>query len=243
MKLNALVSSLLCSIAIAVQAEEKPQSNIMMAAYDAKRTMTLSFIFHIDEDLAEQDVFFEREPGSGEVYRPTGATREMDAPLFASAVAVPHTPLQIDNVGPWQRGKSLNMTLGEWFAAKGSGTYTCADGLGVVDLEFENLVPNGVYTVWHDFAIWPPTEPFLGFYDTPLGARDGSENTFVADGVGSARFVREITPCLQLTGEQLISELAIAWHSDGETHGPLTGEFSTQTHVHLYVPLPKRTGL
>ncbi|MDP5219785.1 hypothetical protein Q5Y75_21395, partial [Ruegeria sp. 2205SS24-7] len=121
MKLKLLVSSLLCSIAIAGHAEDSSQANIMMAAYDAQHTMTLSFVFHIDEELTEQDVFYEREPGSGEVFRPTAATRDMDAPLYAPAVAVPHTPLQTENIGPWPRGRELNITLGEWFAASGGG--------------------------------------------------------------------------------------------------------------------------
>ncbi len=213
------------------------------AAFDAPEAMSLTFIFHIDEGLTEQDVFYERVPGSGEVYRPTGATREMDAPLYAPAVAVPHTPLQTENTGPWPRGEALGITLGDWFAASGQGDYVCEDGVGHVDIQFENLVPNGLYTMWHDFAIWPPTDPFIGFYDTPFGARDGSENAFVADAEGNAHFVRTITPCLQLSGEQLISELAIAWHSDGRTHGHVPGEFSTETHVQLYVPLPTRAGM
>ncbi|MFO6464311.1 hypothetical protein ACK8OR_07960 [Jannaschia sp. KMU-145] len=213
------------------------------AETDPKEDMALTFIFHIDEDLTEQDVFFERVPGSGEVFRPTGATREMDAPLYAPATAVPHTPLQTENTGPWPRGKALGITLGEWFAASGQGRYSCVDGTGHVEIRFENLVPDGLYTLWHDFAIWPPTDPFIGFYDTPFGARDGSENAFTADASGAAHVVRTITPCLQLSGEQLISELAIAWHSDGRTHGPTPGEFSTDTHVQLYVPLPQRAGL
>ena len=243
MRRTLLAMSLALSTVLPAAADDAVQMASANAAYDADESMSLTFIFHIDEDLAEQDVFFEKVAGSGEVFRPTGATRNMDAPLFAPAEAVPHSPLQVENTGPWPRGKSLGITLGDWFAAKGSGEYSCQNGKGVVNLQFENLVPNGLYTVWHDFAIWPPTEPFLGFYDTPLGSRDGSENTFTADEHGAARFVREITPCLQLTGEQLISELAIAWHSDGKTHGPKPGEFSTKTHVHMYVPLPKRTGL
>ncbi|MEM8849538.1 MAG: hypothetical protein AAGE03_05825 [Pseudomonadota bacterium] len=218
-------------------------STIVTAPGDPAEQMTLTFLFHIDEALAEQDVFYERVPGSGEVFRPTGATRDMDAMLYAPAEAVPHTPLQTENVGPWARGKSLGITLGDWFAAKGEGEYTCEDGTGRVDIRFTGLVPDGLYTMWHDFAIWPPTEPFIGFYDTPFGARDGSENAFTADAEGDARFVRTITPCLQLSGEQLISELAIAWHSDGRTHGHTPGEFSTDTHVQLYVPLPTRAGL
>ena len=226
-----------------IEVAQTETAAVEAAPFDAREAMTLTFIFHIDEGLTEQDVFFEKAPGSGAVFRPTGATRDMDAPLYAPAEPVPHTPLQTANTGPWAKGKPLGLTLGEWFAARGEGTYACEDGTGHVDIQFENLVPGGLYTMWHDFAIWPPTEPFIGFYDTPFGARDGSENAFTADAEGSAHFVRTITPCLQLSGEQLISELAIAWHSDGKTHGWTPGEFSTDTHVQLYVPLPTRAGL
>lgn len=212
-------------------------------AHDAPEEMTLSFVFHIDEQMAEQDVFYEKVPGSGEVFRPTAATRDMDAPLYAPAEPVAHNFLDTTDVGPYKKGKPLGITLGEWFAAKGSGRYRCKDGQANLDISFENLVPGGVYTMWHDFIVCPPTEPFIGTYDLPLGARDGSENVFTADGKGNARFTRALTPCLQLSGEQLLSELAIAWHSDGKTYGPLPGEFSTKTHVHLYVGLPKRAGL
>lgn len=213
------------------------------ANYDRSEEMTLRFIFHIDEQMAEQDVFYEKVPGSGEVFRPTAATRAMNAPLYAVADPVEHNFLDTSDVGPYKKGKPLGMTLGEWFAAKGAGTYRCQNGTGELDIVFENLVPGGVYTMWHDFIVWPPTDPFIGTYDLPLGARDGSENVFVADNAGHARFKRTLTPCLQLSGEHLLSDLAIAWHSDGRTYGPLTGEFSTNTHVQLYVGLPKRTGL
>lgn len=213
------------------------------AIHDAPVSMELSFIFHVDEGLTEQDVFFEREQGTGDIFRPTAADRNMGAPLFAPATPVSHTPLQTENVGPWAKGKGLGITLGDWFAAEGSGTYSCTDGEGHLDLAFKNLVPNGIYTMWHDFFVWPPTEPFIGTYDLPLGARDGSENVFQADADGDAEFVRTFKPCLQLSGEQLISELAIAWHSDGKTYGHEPGEFSTDTHVHMYTALPLRAGI
>jgi hypothetical protein len=214
-----------------------------VASYDAPVEMQLTFILHIDDGMTEQDVFFEREAGSGEVWRPSAATRAMDAPLFAPASAVPHTPLQTENIGPWPIGDALGVTLGEWFAASGGGTYSCVDGEGELSLTFENLVPNGVYTMWHDFFVWPPTDPFIGTYDLPLGARDGSENVFTADADGNAVFERTFQPCLQLSGEYLLSELAIAWHSDGNTHGHEPGEFSTATHVQMFVILPPRAGL
>ncbi len=205
--------------------------------------MSLSFVFHIDEGFAEQDVFFEKDVGSGLIWRPTKATRNMNAPLYAPAKPVPHNFLDTSDTGPYPIGKSLGLTLGQWFAAKGSGRYTCTNGSGQLSLNFENLVPDGLYTLWHDFFAWPPTDPFIGTYDLPLGARDGSENSFVADAEGKAQLAKTFKPCLQLTGEHLLADLAIAWHSDQRTYGPLPGEFSTNTHVQLYVTLPKRSGL
>ncbi|MDU9007108.1 hypothetical protein [Sedimentitalea todarodis] len=218
-------------------------AQVIKAAYDAPESMSLTFIFHIDDGMAEQDVFYEKISGSGEVFRPTAATRDMDAPLYAPGVEVKHNFLDTTDTGPYPIGRPLGLTLGEWFAAKGSGTYICENGVGTVDLSFENLVPDGVYTIWHDFMVWPPTEPFIGTYDLPFGARDGSENTFIAKADGSADFGHTISPCLQLSGEHLAADLALAWHSDGNTYGPLPGEFSTVTHVQMYVALPSRTGL
>lgn len=215
----------------------------IQAAFDAPEKMTLSFIFHIDDGMAEQDVFYEKVPGSGEVFRPTAATRDMDVPLYAPGIEVKHNFLDTTDTGPYPKGRALGLTLGEWFAAKGGGTYTCENGVGTVDFSFENLIPGGVYTMWHDFMVWPPTKPFIGTYDLPFGARDGSENVLVAAEDGSARFQRTISPCLQLTGEHLAADLGLAWHSDGKTNGPLPGEFSTVTHVQMYVALPERTGL
>ena len=211
--------------------------------YDAPVQIDLNFIFHIDEDLAEQDIFVEREPGSGKVYRPTKAERDMSLPLYAPARPVEHTPFQPDNTGPWAKGKALGITLGQWFAAKGEGSYSCVDGEGKIIIQFSNLVANATYTLWHDFFVWPPTEPFIGTYDLPIGARDGSQSVFRTDASGSRLFERSFKPCLQLSGEHLMSELAIAWHSNDKTYGPLPGEFSTNTHVHMYTGLPKRAGI
>ena len=211
--------------------------------YDAPVSLDLVFIFHIDEDLAEQDVFVEREPGSGQVYRPTGGERDMSLPLYAPATPVEHAPFDPEALGPWPKGRPLGMTLGDWFAAKGEGSYTCRDGEGQLEVTFTNLVPDATYTMWHDFFAWPPTEPFIGTYDLPMGARDGSESVFQTDPSGTAVVARTFKPCLQLSGEHLMSELAIAWHSDAKTYGPVPGEFSTKTHVHMYTGLPKRAGI
>lgn len=240
MKPCFLASAAVLALSIATEVGAEDSTKV---SYDAAERMELTFIFHIDDGMAEQDVFYEKEPGSGEVFRPTAATRDMDAPLYAPALEVKHNFLDTTDTGPYPKGRPLGLTLGEWFAAKGGGSYSCDNGVGIVDLTFENLVPNGVYTIWHDFMVWPPTKPFIGTYDLPFGARDGSENIIVANDDGRADFERTISPCLQLSGEHLAADLGLAWHSDGKTYGPLPGEFSTVTHVQMYVALPARKGL
>lgn len=238
-KVIAMVAGAAMATGAAIATETTPTAT----SYDAPVAIDLSFIFHIDEDLAEQDVFVERVPGSGNVYRPTKGETNLSLPLFATAEPVEHQPFDPDATGPFNKGKALGVTLGEWFAAKGKGSYRCTDGQGHLMVSFTKLVPNGTYTMWHDFMAWPPTEPFNGTYDLPIGARDGSESVFRTDAKGNATVERTFKPCLQLTGEHLIADLAIAWHSDDKTHGPLPGEFSTKTHVHMYVGLPKRSGI
>ena len=211
-------------------------------AYDAPVHLDLSFQFHIDDDIAEQDVFIEPKPGSGKIYRPTKGERDMSLPLYAAAGPVEHSPFD-GNVGPWRKGRALGITLGQWLSATGRGKYTCQDGEARLTLEFVGLVPNGVYTLWHDFMAWPPTEPFTGTYDLPIGARDGTQSVFRATAGGSATVLRQFKPCLQLSGEHLLSDLSIAWHSDGETHGSVPGAFGNRTHVHMYTILPKRAGI
>ncbi|MGI9383272.1 MAG: hypothetical protein ACR2PO_08960 [Methyloligellaceae bacterium] len=236
---TAVLSAAVAAFAFAAGPSQAAET----ATYDTPVKLDLNFIFHIDQDMAEQDVFVERKPGSGQIYRPTKGVRDMSLPLFAPASPVKHTPFQPDNVGPWKKGRALNVTLGQWFAGKGRGSYTCKDGRGRLKVTFDNLLANGVYTMWHYFLAWPPTKPFIGSYDLPMGNRDGTESVFRTDAKGHAVVERDFKPCLQMTGEHLMSGLAIAWHSDGKTYGPMPGEFSTRSHVHMYVDLPKRSGL
>ncbi len=212
-------------------------------SFDPPVELDISFVFHIDDDLAEQDVFVERQPGSGKVFRPTKAERDLDQPLFATASPLPHAPFDSEALGPYPKGRHLGLTLGQWFEAKGEGRYRCKDGEGHIAVDFAGLVPGGVYTMWHFFMASPPTEPFIGTYDLPVGARDGAQSVFTADDRGAAGFERSFKPCLQLTGEHLAAGLAIAWHSDGKTYGVEPGHFGTVSHIQLYAGLPKRSGI
>ncbi len=206
-------------------------------------SVDLAFITHLDLDLPEQDVFIEREAGSGSVYRVTAGDNDMNAPLFKTAVKVPHNPFDPKAVGPHPKGEPMGMTLGQWLKHRGTGTYTCTDGTGSLEAEFTGLVPDGVYTMWHAFVALPPTDPFSGILDLPLGARDGSESVFRAAADGTARFTHSFKPCLQMTGEWITSMLAIAYHSDGKTYGAYPGDFGLNAHVPLFLMLPNREGI
>lgn len=205
--------------------------------------LSLNFHFHLDADMYEQDVFLRRAPSDPGVYRVTAGDRDMDAPLYRTAAFVPHSPYDPGQLGPYEPGEPLGITLGEWLSGTGRGSYTCSGAEGKLDIAFDNLVPHGVYTLWHFFMADPPTEPFSGALALPVGARDGSQAGFRADAHGKARFERRFRPCLQPSGEHLTAGLATAYHSDGRTYGALPGEYATRSHIHLILMLPKRTGL
>jgi hypothetical protein len=203
----------------------------------------LAFINHLDANLPEQDVFIERVPDSGEVFRVTPGDNNMNAALFKSAGPVPHNPFDAEAIGPHPKGEPIGLTLGEWLKHRGTGTYTCENGEGALRTTFTGLVPNGVYTMWHAFTALPATKPFSGFLDLPLGARDGSTSVFVADNDGEAAFNHTFRPCLQMTDVWTTAMLAINWHSDGRTYGGLPGDFGYNAHVPLLVMLPPREGI
>jgi len=225
---------------------EIPQKKEAAAAEPGKpaaKTISFRIAFktHLEMDLPEQDVFIERE--AGKVYRVTKGDHDMNAPLFKTAIPVRHDPFDPAAIGPHPKGEPLDMTLGQWLKHRGTGTYTYQDGVGTLKLKFAGLVPNGVYTMWHAFMALPPTTPFSGVLDLPLGARDGSESVFTADKGGNAEFVHSFRPGLQMSDTWTTSLLAIAYHSDSRTYGGVPGPFGQHTHVPLFVMLPKREGL
>ncbi len=218
-------------------------SSDQAAHYDPPVHHEIAFASHVELEIAEQDVFIEREPGSGKVFRPGPAERNMAAPLFAAAKPQAHAPFDPTASGPFPKGAPLDMALGDWLRAKGGGNYSCENGQGRLQLQFTGLVLEGVYTLWHFFMAAPPTEPFIGTYDLPLGSRDGAQSVFIADAQGNATYDQSFTPCLQLSGEHLSAGIAVNWHSDGKTYGVLPGEFAKNAHIQLFAGLPPRAGL
>jgi hypothetical protein len=156
-------------------------------------SIDLAYMTHLDMNLPEQDVYIEKEGMDG-VWRVTKGDHDMNAPLYKSSEEVHHDPFNPDALGPHPKGDPLGLTLGEWLKHKGAGTYTCTNGEGHFKSEFSGMIPNGVYTMWHAFIALPPTTPFSGTLDLPLGARDGSESYFTADAEGKASVERRLRP-------------------------------------------------
>lgn len=228
-----LLSSALAAPAFAIDASGNDQA----IAFDVE------FISHVEAGVAEQDVYIARTPGSAEVWRPGVDDNALNTPLFASAEPQPHNPADPSAVGPFPKGASLDLTLGEWLGASGSGNYSVENGEGHLTIEFEGLVPNGVYTLWHFFMANGETTPFIGTFDLPVGAFDGNQSIFVADADGTATFDQVFETALQLSGEQLTAGLAVNYHSDGQTYGVLPGEFGENAHIQLFTALPTRPDL
>ncbi len=229
--------------AIAITAAGDTTADTAAVSPDSGYTLELAFVTHLDMDLPEQDVFIEREKGSDQVWRVTKGDNNMNAPLFKAAEPIRHDPFNPDAIGPHPRGAPLGLTLGQWLKHSATASYTCNDGQAELKLNASGLVPNGVYTIWHVFIALPPTTPFSGTLDIPLGARDGSESVFVANADGSARVVKSFKPCLEMSDVWTTTMLALAYHSDGKTYLADPGEFGLNTHVPLFVSLPNREGL
>ena len=155
---------------------------------------------------------------------------------YAAADDLGHDPFELGEnpLGPFPKGEALGFTLGEWLAAEGSGTYRVNGAAAEVDIRLNNLVPNGLYTLWCTRITLPPE--FL-MINKPCGPLDGSENSFTADESGRTHF-QISTWALEDTSEETVSVLAIAYHSDGNTYGASPGTFGLNSHVQVFTILP-----
>jgi len=226
-----------------VAATDKTATNTEEATvnqHEVNEAIELTFVEHLEAGMTEQDVFIEQEEGSNDVYRVIPEEREKYSSnqLYASTVSLSHDVFEKKMLGPYLKGKSLNMTLENWLSAEGTAQIQCENGKGALTANFSNLVPNGIYTMWNVFLPRPLVGP-LKMLDLPIGARDGSEAKFTADGEGSANYnVSDFEHCLQLSGDQLVSVLALTWQSDGVTHASTMGSLGETSHVQLFVALP-----
>jgi hypothetical protein len=220
-----LATAMLLILGLASVSAAQPSS------YD---TTTFPFGTHITMGLPEQDVFVKHDGSSqDQVFRvgPTEANNAalLDQPIYAAGAIVQHDPFAVgpNPMGPYPAGEPLGLTLRQWLAAGGDVTYGCANDQATVSARLHNLVPNGQYTVWYSRLTFPPN---LKVVNRPLGAADGSQNSFKADASGNATFNLAFAGCLEETSKETATLIVTAYHSDGKTYGSTPGDFGRVTH-------------
>lgn len=213
------------------------------------------------------DVYFELNNTTPDlVYRIESGQAKDPINLGKMAYATTNTTrhdvykLMPNALGPFPKGKALRFTLEQWLAATGLGTYIEENDNAALNLTFHNLVPNGTYSVWSHRVTMPPD---YNYSFTPVGASDGSQNVFKADADGNGIFklkLKALPPSTNITYKDYVAMyvtkqvpistritwtlIAVAYHSDGKTHGPTPGELGKTTHMqmtHLMYPKPIRT--
>ena len=199
------------------------------------------------------------------VYRVERASAEdpliLNKTIYSTVAETTHDTYKLtpQALGPFPKGEDLGFTLADWLAGRGEGTYIEKDGFASINLTFYDLVPGGRYSLWIHQVTMPPN---YTYEFVPLGAADGSENTFLADLFGNATFYIEmepLPPTTEITFEDFVAmyvsrkapiEENITWtllsaiyHSDGETHGSTPGMLGKDAHVqlvHLIYPKPAK---
>lgn len=206
----------------------------------AATTVDVKFVNHIEANLPEQDVFVVSEEDPKMVVRVEGETAKdptvLSQKVYASSEAVAHDPFKLGAtpLGPFPKGLALGMTLEQWLMAKGTGTYTVDGDTATLDLIFEGLVPEGVYTLWCSRLTFPPNPQIV---DRPCGTEDGSQNSFTAFKNGAGEFKLAMKPMEEST-QQTASVFALAYHSDGKTYGVNPGDFGLNSHVQIFFLIP-----
>ncbi len=111
-----------------------------------------------------------------------------------------------------------HVTLGKWAEARGKMRYQCnADGTAYLDASFDNLIANGLYSLW---GIWRTPTPDGGVADVPAPF-GGIPNAVSADGNGRARLSRTLPHCpsVPTANDSLVLWVTLAYHSDSALYG------------------------
>ncbi len=162
--------------------------------------LDLVFKLHVDDSLAEQDIYIEREKGSGLIYRPTKAERDLNQPLYAAADPIEHQPFEPDALGPWKKGKGdmirdmaeacrkhgihLSIYLSPWDMNQGhKGVYDTPAYNALFQEQLKELLTNygKVADVWFDGAHAP------GCHGKPY-------NAALFDWLGHFKMIRKLQP-------------------------------------------------
>jgi len=103
------------------------------------------------------------------------------------------------------------ITLAAWEAARGRAKIVCNKKGSSVEMKFQSLIPNRLYTVWAIFGGTAVTAQ-------PLG---GAPNVFVTDAWGDAKLDRVLNfcPLEVLPGQRPLLLIEIFFHADNQNYG------------------------
>jgi hypothetical protein len=138
------------------------------------------------------------------------------------------------DAGPYEAGLPLGFTMAEWISASGHGAYSVRSGGATLHMEFENLLPEAVYTAWCVRVNLPD----VTITDMSCGEVDASNNTLVTDADGNGVITIELNEALQPSTVDIRTVIAIAYHSDGRTYGQYSGDLGRTTHQQLVYEFP-----
>ncbi len=204
----------------------------------------LKFAHHGDMGAAEQDVYMERNDiPADQVMRikPADTKDASNLSKMLYGTAEPHIPdpfaLGPNPFGPFKKGNALGFTLQDWLTSTGSGTYSVDGDNAELNLSFQHLRPNALYTLWC-VRLTPPPSPKAGVeLPKPCGAPDGSQNVFTTDAQGNGSIALKMKALLPTTNETA-SGIAVEYHADGKNYGADPGPSGQTAHVQLLTNIP-----
>jgi hypothetical protein len=218
----------------------------------------LQDVFIVLNDTLPEEIY---RIGRKDAEKPKNMARQ----IFGASKSITHdfnasSPYPLE---PDSKGRNLNITLRQWLAGTGTGTYVERNNNATMDLTFHKMIPNGVYSVWCTLISIPPNfrEQYI-----PIGAIDGSQNIYKTNSNGEGVFnidINALPPSTNIanaerleldqkdsqvkdqieyniTGSNTQTFITVVYHSDGLTNGPIPGEFGKTSHVQLvYLMYPK----
>ena len=219
-------------------------------------TANIQWMHYIEAGLPEQDVFIDPngahadlpDPdfiGAREILTPSVMRVESKSALtpsilasmvYAAATVVPHDPFKLgaNPLGPYYKGDPLGFTLGQWLAARGSGTYAVSGDEAELDMAFQQLVPDGHYALWCGRMSVPP--PYSES-DKACGAADGSQNRFRADARGNASFHLNLKALPEST-PAFTTVFMLTYERDVDSADGDWGGYGLSSHVQLLYTFP-----
>ena len=161
----------------------------------------------------------------------------LDREIYVSAEKISHNPfsLKATPTGPFALGESIGMTLDDWLAASGSGTYTVRGTQAEITMNLENLVPNGVYALWCSRI---KLTPKFDIVNEPCSAEDGSEKSFQVDAEGKADFTMSTQALPRIIDDKSVSVLALVYHGDGSAYDENLKILGQNGYVQMFTVLP-----